>query len=223
VVQLFTFKLLLALLGPLLMQSSIPVSEEPRHHVVFENAYVRVLDAVVRPGDTTLFHTHVKDNVPVAIRGGEMRTEVLGGKTTESDVPTGGIWFAKASYSHRIGNIGSTPLRFIDAEILGSPGSPPDLPPLDKVPGHELVLENDRVRVYRVVLGPGEATGMHTHAPAGLQVAVTAGKIAIRSGESRKEVQEVKAGEFAWHGSATTQSVENAGTGRYEVVEIDWK
>ena len=41
-----------------LCHAQIPVSIEPRHHKVFENEYVRVLDVHIVPGDTTLFHKH---------------------------------------------------------------------------------------------------------------------------------------------------------------------
>jgi hypothetical protein len=34
------------------IQSPIPVLNEPRHHLKFENEYVRVFDVVVPPGDT---------------------------------------------------------------------------------------------------------------------------------------------------------------------------
>ena len=79
---------------------------------------------LVPTGDATLFHTHTVDNIPVVISGGKLRTELVGGETRDSSVVTGGISFAVASYTHRITNIGDTPLRFIDAEVLASPGSP---------------------------------------------------------------------------------------------------
>jgi quercetin dioxygenase-like cupin family protein len=218
-------KSLLCLLAvlPQAAERSVPVAEEPRHRVVFSNEYVLVIDAVVPPGDATLYHTHSEDNVPVAISGGRMRTEVLGGAASESDVPTGGVWFARASYTHKITNVGRTPLRFIDAEILRSPGGPADAKPLDAAPGTKLEIENERARVYRMTLAPGQSTGRHVHALAGLSVAVTAGKVAITSDGKGREVVEVKAGEFAWRGSAGAHSVENVGDAPFEAIEIDWK
>ena len=48
-------------------------------------------------------------------------------------------------------------MRLIGAEIKASP--PVTSPgPLD-APGHELVLERDRLRVYELALDPGESTG----------------------------------------------------------------
>ena len=36
----------------------VPLSGEPRHHVVYESPVMRVHDIQIPPGDTTLFHTH---------------------------------------------------------------------------------------------------------------------------------------------------------------------
>ncbi|MGI9076108.1 MAG: hypothetical protein ACR2G6_02120, partial [Gemmatimonadaceae bacterium] len=40
-------------------QSPVPIEKEPRHHLKFENQYVRVFYVFIPLGDTTLFHTHV--------------------------------------------------------------------------------------------------------------------------------------------------------------------
>jgi len=53
--------LLLGGLIPVAAQAPVPLSGEPRHHLKFENQYVRVFDVLVPPGDATLFHTHSND------------------------------------------------------------------------------------------------------------------------------------------------------------------
>jgi mannose-6-phosphate isomerase-like protein (cupin superfamily) len=55
-----------------------------------------------------------------------------------------------------------------------------------------------------------------------LSVAVTAGKVAVTQG-NRKEIVDVKAGEFAWRGGTETHSIENVGDSAFEAIEIDWK
>jgi quercetin dioxygenase-like cupin family protein len=214
----------LLILIPVVAQAPVPVGEEPRHHVKFQNKYVRVIDAAVPVGDATLFHTHALDNIPVAISGGRLKTEVMGGgEARESTVATGTVTWAPGSYSHRISNIGETPLRFIDAEILASPGSVPNAPALDKTPGHTLVLENERVRIYRVVLDPGQSTGVHTHVLPGLTVAVSRGQLWRDVAGRKSQTMLVNAGEFQWHGGPRRYSIRNIGTERFESVDIEWK
>jgi quercetin dioxygenase-like cupin family protein len=43
----------------------VPVEQEPHHRWIFENQYVRVLDVVLAPGESTLFHTHSHDSIAV--------------------------------------------------------------------------------------------------------------------------------------------------------------
>ena len=40
----------------LLAATQVPVREEPRHHLVFENDQIRILDVFLAPYDTTQFH-----------------------------------------------------------------------------------------------------------------------------------------------------------------------
>ena len=41
----------------------LPVEQEPHHRWGFQNQYVRVLDVLLAPGDSTLFHTHSHDSI----------------------------------------------------------------------------------------------------------------------------------------------------------------
>ena len=78
---------LLSLTASLMAQTIVPVEQEPSHVIVFENAVVRVIDAAVPVGRETLYHTHLRDNVPVAVASGRAATTVLGRAPVESDVP----------------------------------------------------------------------------------------------------------------------------------------
>ena len=111
---------LLCTASPLLAQTIVPVEQEPVHTVVFENALVRVIDAALPVGHATLYHTHSRDNVPVAVAGGRVATIVLGREAVESTVKTGQVSFAAGGYTHIVRNVGPTPLHFIDVELLTS-------------------------------------------------------------------------------------------------------
>jgi len=201
----------------------VPVGEEPRHHVVFQNKYVRVIDAAIAPGDTTLFHTHSVNNVPVVIAGGNLRTEILGGKITESSLEVGGVWFAPATYTHSIKNIGKTTVRIIDAEVLSSLPAASTATETGNVPGRTLVLENEQVRIYSIKLARGETTGFFTHTRPVLQVEVTGGRISVNQRGSSKKEKKVKPGEFHWTETTETRSITSIGDSPYEAVEIVWK
>ncbi len=223
-IKLFASHLLsFAFVISLPLQSPVPVLKEPRHLVKFENKYVRVIDASVPVGDATLFHTHGIDNVPVAISGGKLKTELAGQPGTFSTVETGAVSYAKASYTHRITNVGDTHVRFIDAEILASPGGSSNVAPFENVAGKTLVLDNEHVRIYRLILEPGQATGLHTHKLSALSVTVSKGKVAIESARGDSRIEQFKAGDFRWQGGERTHSIKNIGTSRFEMIDIEWK
>jgi len=208
--------------GPLELQAPVPVGEEPQHHVVFQNQYVRVMDVVFPPGYVSLFHTHSADNVAVTISGGRIRTELQGQQPTESEPVAGHVSFARAWYTHRIINIGATTVRFIDTEIIAAPPRANASSTGDELQGHKLESENDRVRIYRLALAPGESTGSRTRAMGWLEVTVRGGRITRSSGHKRETVG-VKPGDFLWHAPGTAPALKNAGQSTYEAIEIEWK
>lgn len=205
-------------------QTPIPVLNEPRHKLKFENQYVRVIDAVLPVGDATLFHTHSIDNIPVVISGEELKTEVIGQVGEKySKVETGSVSFAKAAYSHRITNVGASALRFIDVEVLSTPVGESDTGALKNTTGYELVLDNERVRIYRVVLKPGQRTGLRRRGLSGLKVAVSGGEIAIEPRGEKARMEENRAGDFQWVTGKGEYTMKNVGKARYEAIEIEWK
>jgi quercetin dioxygenase-like cupin family protein len=99
----------------------VPVEQEPHHHVIFENPYVRVLDVIVKPGETTLFHRHSLDNVAVLLSDATMRNQAAGKDWADSPAKEGTVHFAAGTqkpYTHRITNKGSTVFHVLDVQIL---------------------------------------------------------------------------------------------------------
>jgi quercetin dioxygenase-like cupin family protein len=99
----------------------VPVEQEPHHRVVFENQYVRVLDVVVGPGETTLFHRHSIDNVPIILTDADNKTQFAGKDWTPTPAKAKSVGFipgAAKPYVHRISNQGTTAYHVIDVEVL---------------------------------------------------------------------------------------------------------
>jgi quercetin dioxygenase-like cupin family protein len=96
--------------------------------------------------------------------------------------------------------------------------------PVEEEPRHRTVLKNDDVRVFRVTLVPGEATGMHTHAhddiavrlstatvtsqaagePAGAPAAENAGSVSARENDAKP----------------LTHRVHNVGATTFDVLDV---
>jgi len=204
-------------------QSPVPVTKEGHHHLKFENKYVRVFDVIVPANDETLFHIHANDYVYVSLGEASLKAQSPGGPVTDLNLKNGDVRFTKATITHRVINPSATPFHNITAEILASPGIKEENAPMTDVPGHAVIMENDRIRVERLVLEPGESTGMHTHYLMSLGIAVTASKVAYDSPGQPEQVAEFQPGVFNWHGEKRTDSLKNVGTTRFEAIEIEWK
>jgi GAF domain-containing protein/quercetin dioxygenase-like cupin family protein len=207
-------------------QTVVPVEQEPSHRVVFENKNVRVSDAEFPPGKISLFHKHSFDNVTILASGGTGMNEILSSTPQPFTLPTGFTTFARgtnAPYTHRVKNVGTTPLRFITVEVLASAPLPGVPAVLDAVPGHSMIIDNDRVKVYRVSVDPKQSTGTRSRTSPWMRISVSPATISIQEQGKSAETLETKTGDFRWHEGATNQSIENIGSTTYTAYEIEWK
>ena len=85
----------------------------------------------------------------------------------------------------------------------------------------KVLLENDRVRVVRVVTKPGEKLEMHSH-PANIVNSLTSAKAKFSSSDGKTEERELKAGQAAWS-DAVTHSTENVGKSESRALVIELK
>jgi quercetin dioxygenase-like cupin family protein len=201
-------------------QSPVEISGEPRHHPKFENEFVRIWDVTVPAGDATLWHAHRNDNVVVSFGDVNLRIETLGRDPVESLWKFGEVRFAKATYVHRAMNIGKTSFHNLTIELLKSPAGSN----LSKEPGREPVLENERVRVFRVTLEPGQSAPMHTHEVPGLAIALSAGELEVTTrGKDKPDRVTRPLGDSTWRAGAVTHSLKNVGKTRFEGVDIEFK
>lgn len=114
--------LLLFSLQAMLCFAQVPVSQEPRHHNVFENEFVRVLDVHMKPGDTSLFHKHETPSVFIMIHNVRTGSEVImqeGPATALSKDPTISFeGFYVKPRIHRVWNRDTSEFHVMDVEIL---------------------------------------------------------------------------------------------------------
>lgn len=201
-------------------QNPVEISGEPRHHPKFENEFARIWDVTVPAGDATLWHAHRNDNVVVSFGDVKLRIETLGRDPVESLWKFGEVRFSKATYVHRAMNIGATAFHNFTIELLKAPGGAD----LTKEPGREPVLENERVRVFRVTLEPGQSTPMHTHPVPGFAFALTAGDLEITTkGKEKPDRVSRPLGDLTWRADPVTHTVKNVGKTRYEGLDIEFK
>jgi hypothetical protein len=136
---------------------------EPRHHKVFENLFVRVLDVHVPPGDTSLFHKHEIPSVFIVLSNAKSGSELLNqGAMTNAPVTYGNIWF-DGFYTnpriHRVWNSDTIDFHVMDIEILNKKYDEIDSP-LQQNSIHMLFNEKP-VRGYSCLLNAGSTMSLN--------------------------------------------------------------
>ena len=84
-----------------------------------------------------------------------------------------------------------------------------------------VVLDNDQVRVVRVVIKPGEKLAMHSHG-ANIVYSLTSGKVKYTSPDGKAEEREMKAGQAVWS-DGVTHGTENIGTTETRALVVELK
>jgi hypothetical protein len=141
----------------LFSREQVPVSKEPRHHNIFENGHVRLLDVHILPGDTTQIHIHATPSVFVILTnevhvGSQVIREEKRANLNTSDNEN--IWFEgfyRQPRIHRVWNNDTAEYHVMDIELTGKNFIPID--PAIQEKSFTLLFDEKPVRGYRVNLG----------------------------------------------------------------------
>jgi quercetin dioxygenase-like cupin family protein len=97
-------------------------------------------------------------------------------------------------------------------------------PPTDNPIGTALVFEDDRVRVWRIVLEPGEEAPWHTHELDYTSVSIEGDLIERRNADGTVDRIVVRPGAFTrWHQSTERHMLRNVGATRFANVIVELK
>ncbi|HWK03272.1 MAG TPA: hypothetical protein VNS58_06555 [Puia sp.] len=167
------------LAGALSSSAQIQVSEEPRHHKVFENVWVRVLDVHIPPGDTSLMHKHSTPSVFIVLTNTKTGSQAIV-EPAKMNLANGHIWF-ESFYDkpriHRVWNSDTTEFHVIDMELPNKNPQSID-PPLDNK-SFTLLFDEKPVRGYQLTLAAGGNVKVPSRKAPLLVVILTDGKVAV--------------------------------------------
>jgi hypothetical protein len=205
----------------------IPAIREPHHFVKLDNQYVRVLDVTVPGYDSTLYHIHENPYFWISIGAATLRGNTLGtAELTVIEKKDGEVSWSPV-VTHRVGNIVASTFRNITVQIQGkddiSPGTSFTASP--KPAGYQPTapLDNELVRVERLILEPGQSTGKYALPKSGILIAAHDGTLSVEAQGHPAQRIVMKAGDFDWHTGPLTHTITNVGSTRFEAIEAVWK
>ena len=208
-------------------EMQVPAIREPHHFVKLDNKYARVLDVTVAPFSGTLYHIHENPYFWISIGPATLRGQTLGAKEIINIEPVDAEVRYSPALTHRVGNIGSTAFRNITVQIQARDDVSPVRSFLasPRPTGYQAKppLDNELVRVERLILEPGQSTGRYTLPRSGMWIAARDGLISVEGSGSSPRTIEIKAGDFEWHTGPVTHTITNIGKTRFEAIEAVWK
>jgi quercetin dioxygenase-like cupin family protein len=99
----------------------MPAHLEPHHGLRYENQTIRVLEVRLKPGESSLFHTHSHDDVYLTLADAVVRVQMQGGnRGPETAFRSGEASFDNASkhpFTHRLENVGTTEFHTLAIEF----------------------------------------------------------------------------------------------------------
>tara|TARA_Y100000996_G_scaffold414784_1_gene406773 strand:+ start:1133 stop:1846 length:714 start_codon:yes stop_codon:yes gene_type:complete len=229
----------LVLLNSAFMQTTFAQSEDwpvamdkaPFHVPIFSNDYMTLIRINYPPGRTTGMHTHFYDSVSVnlspALRTSQQykSSEIVGpsasqpvpGRTNFNNVTERGV------YAHKSVNVGPTPFHSVAIMLKDRSESGPDVSDRSEISGYSQILDNDRLRAWRVILAPGEELAEITQTAPGLRVYVRGGVLDELVPGSAARGMAPFTGEFIWQDAGQTRALSNTGSTIVEFVEFEFK
>jgi uncharacterized cupin superfamily protein len=218
----------------------VPVYEEPRHRQIFRSGTTRILELIVLPGDTSLFHTHEDPIAYVNLSSSTLRTQELGKEWSQgggargaraggaapapapapsAPVPavrvTSTTSYAQTPATHRIANTGTGIVHalVIVNQTKGTDATTPQETGYGGMPE----LTNNWFRVYRFSLPPGQ-TGTHTHKTPTF-LAQTSDGTAVARGARLRALNQT--GDWAFFDAGVAHEISNTSTATVEFVEVE--
>lgn len=169
-----------------LINAQPAVRNEPRHHNVFENDYIRILDVFIPPHDTTQFHIHNTPSVFITLTKTATGSQLTGGQPVKDISVAGYCWYDSlvTPRIHRVWNEDSTWFHPMDIELIA--GKPHSGQPVLQNAFLQLFFNAPLANGYHLQLQPGK----------NIELPVSAGYLLVSAGDV---VVEYKMNDYIQH------------------------
>lgn len=221
--------MLIFLATTLLAQTAaVPVAQEPSHHLVLDNEYVRAFDVVVAPHAATLLHQHDLDYVFVTLGDSHISNERAGSAPVELKLADAEVRYTPGRFAHVARNLAATPFHNITIE-LKNPGAPvcglAGLPACEKRPADlaQVLFATRRMRASLTDLAPGARTALHSHTAPHLAIALDGLTFENDPKGNPPRKFSMKKGQAVWVDESVTHLLRNLGPARGRILALEFK
>lgn len=203
-----------------------PVERATFHQLVFADSDVAILNNLYPPGGDSGFHAHDRDIFYVVVQGSQSSVQNLGYTlTAQSPLAAGTVGYGAISNKiiHRVVNDGKGVFQIIVVELRREKASGKTAPSRAAAPQYVQVVDNPRVRAWRLVLMPGQSVPSVSQHNKGVRVVVRGGLLTTMWPGLADQTLAVRTGDFALQPAGESRALKNSGTETIELVEVELK
>lgn len=205
-----------------MLQAQVLVHEEPRHRPVFQNREIRILNVLVAPGDTSLYHIHNTPSFFIRLTNSNTGSQIQGERPLAGRSKAGEIRFENLAppnnRTHRVWNADRDTFHVMDVELLMK-GATFNQSPLS-LPNLKLEIDTNWVRAYRLNLLKGIDFKTKNNKHSQVLVALNASTLEIRQ-NGKSGLQNLQPGSFYVIKRKQSFSVRNISGSRTEFVLLE--
>jgi quercetin dioxygenase-like cupin family protein len=202
----------------------VPVTKAPFHLFTFQDDNMSLENVTLPPGFSTGYHSHDQDLVFVVTAGAKIKNQVLGKEPAEREFKLGDVgfvYYAKTPGVHQVINLErDNAMRLLAVGIVYP--EPGRYTVSTRPAKYEVVLDNDRVRAWRLKLNPGESAPAIQQTAPGARIVVTGGTVTEKRPGKPDQPMVLKNHDFVAM-PVEERGIENNGNGAVELVEIELK
>jgi hypothetical protein len=206
----------------------VPVAQAAFHVPVMQNDVVTVLNVYIPPNRASGYHRHERDSVGVLLADAERTGQNHGDSkiltaARRARGSTSFTFYSKQPNAHNVTTIGSTAFHNMVIELRQPMPAGNTAGSREGSTGYTQIMDNARVRGWRLVLEPGQSVPAITQGAPGIRVVIDGGEIVESVPGQPERGMAPKYGEFYWHEAGVTRAVRNNGMSRIEFVEFEFK
>ena len=191
----------------------------PAHaSVAAENQHARVLRARLAPGQSTPMHEH-SERVVVFLTGAKLEVTLPDGTSGVVERKAGDADIAPPT-KHAVRNLAAAPFEAAEIELLAPTAARPLGDAAKEDAKHTVVVAaNERVRVLRTKIIPGDAAPMHGHGER-VTVILSGGAMRITSPDGTSRDAEMRTGDVSI-AAPVRHAAANVGTTLHDAITVE--
>ena len=208
-------------------EAAVPVEHSSFHQLVFADEDIAILNNLYPPNGDSGFHTHYRDLFAVVIQSSQSSGQDLGKPLTASPLyPRGAAAYSAVGAeprTHRVVNGDKSTFQIIVVELRRPKPLGNTISSRDAAPQYVQIVDNSRIRAWRLILEPGQSAPAISQLNKGVRVVVRGGVLTTITPGLREQNLVLRPGDFAIQPVGAARALRNSGTETIELVEMELK